>query len=87
MNYQSSGGSLSANNPTYVVRKQDGELSQKLQAGEYCYVFNARQMGKSSLRVRVMKELRSQGCQCIPIDMTRLCDFSIEKQSWYEGFF
>ncbi|NES70960.1 MAG: CHASE2 domain-containing protein, partial [Okeania sp. SIO2D1] len=67
--------------------KQDGELSQKLQAGEYCYVFNARQMGKSSLRVRVMKELRSQGCQCIPIDMTRLCDFSIEKQSWYEGFF
>ncbi|NET44596.1 CHASE2 domain-containing protein [Okeania sp. SIO2B3] len=87
MNYQSTGGSLSANNPTYVVRKQDGELSQKLQAGEYCYVFNARQMGKSSLRVRVMKELRSQGCQCIPIDMTRLCDFSIEKQSWYEGFF
>ncbi|NEO55462.1 MAG: CHASE2 domain-containing protein [Okeania sp. SIO3B5] len=87
MNYQSTGGSLSANNPTYVVRKQDGELSQKLQAGEYCYVFNARQMGKSSLRVRVMKELRSQGCQCIPIDMTILCDFSIEKQSWYEGFF
>ncbi|MGB3511156.1 MAG: CHASE2 domain-containing protein [Microcoleaceae cyanobacterium] len=86
MSYQSSGGSLSANNPTYVVRKQDGELSQKLQAGEYCYIFNARQMGKSSLRVRVMKELRSQGCKCIPIDLTRLCDFSIEKQSWYEGF-
>ncbi|MGD1804401.1 CHASE2 domain-containing protein [Dapis sp. BLCC M126] len=81
-----SGGSLPPNSRNYVVRKQDTELLEKLLAGEYCYVFNARQMGKSSMRVRVMKKLRSQGCKCIPIDMTRLGDFSIEKQSWYEGF-
>ncbi|MGK7919689.1 MAG: CHASE2 domain-containing protein [Trichodesmium sp.] len=80
-----SGGSLSANNPSYVVRKQDTELLEKLLAGEYCYVFNARQMGKSSMRVRVMKKLRSQGCKCIPIDMTRL-GVSTKAESWYEGF-
>ena len=66
------GGSLPPNSPNYVVRKQDTELLEKLISGEYCYVFNARQMGKSSMRVRVMKKLRSQGCKCIPIDMTRL---------------
>jgi len=80
-----SGGSLRANDPTYVVRKQDTELLEKLRAGEYCYVFNARQMGKSSMRVRVMKKLRSQGCKCIPIDMTRL-GVSTKEEYWYEGF-
>ena len=79
------GGSLRANDPTYVVRKQDIELFENLLAGEYCYVFNARQMGKSSMRVRVMKKLRSQGGKCIPIDMTRL-GVSIKEESWYEGF-
>ena len=79
------GGSLRANDPTYVVRKQDTELLEKLLAGEYCYVFNARQMGKSSMRVRVMKNLRSQGCKCIPIDMTRL-GVSTKEEYWYEGF-
>ncbi|MGK7920879.1 MAG: CHASE2 domain-containing protein [Trichodesmium sp.] len=86
VNFKLSGGGLSANDPTYVLRKQDTELLEKLQAREYCYVFNARQMGKSSLRVRVMKKLRSQGGKCAAIDMTRLGNFSIEKQSWYEGF-
>ncbi len=79
------GGSLPPNSPNYVVRKQDTELLEKLISGEYCYVFNARQMGKSSMRVRVMKKLRSQGCKCIPIDMTRL-GVSIKEESWYEGF-
>ncbi|NER04278.1 MAG: hypothetical protein F6K17_17505, partial [Okeania sp. SIO3C4] len=86
VSYKLSGGGLSANDPTYVVRKQDAELFEKLQSGEYCYVFNARQMGKSSLRVKVMKKLRSQGCKCAAIDMSRLGDFSIQKQSWYDGF-
>ncbi|MEM1168941.1 MAG: CHASE2 domain-containing protein [Cyanobacteria bacterium P01_H01_bin.35] len=86
VNFKLSGGGLSANDPTYVLRKQDKELLEKLQAREYCYVFNARQMGKSSLRVRVMKKLRSKGAKCAAIDMTRLGDFSIEKESWYEGF-
>ncbi|NER02750.1 MAG: CHASE2 domain-containing protein [Okeania sp. SIO3C4] len=86
MIYRSTGGSLSVDDPTYVERKQDTELLEKLLEGEYCYVFNSRQMGKSSLRVKVMDKLTSQGCQCISIDMSMLSDFSIPKESWYDGF-
>ena len=87
MIYHSTGGCLSADDPTYVYRKQDAELYEKLLAGEYCCVFNARQMGKSSLRVKVMDKLSSQGCQCISINMSMLSAFPIPKESWYDGFF
>jgi bacillopeptidase F (M6 metalloprotease family) len=42
------GGSLPFNAPTYVRRQADEALFQGLLRGEFCYVFNARQMGKSS---------------------------------------
>jgi CHASE2 domain-containing sensor protein len=80
------GGNLAANHPTYVVREQDAQLYEKLLAGEYCYVFNARQMGKSSLRVSMMKKLGSQGCICAVIDMGRLGNSSAPKKSRYSQF-
>jgi len=52
-NYQV-GGSLPADAPSYVERQCDRQYYDLLMAGKYCYVFNCRQMGKSSLRVRVM---------------------------------
>ena len=54
------GGSLGYEHPTYVKRQADSELYDSLMAGEFCYVLNSRQMGKSSLQVQTMKRLREK---------------------------
>jgi hypothetical protein len=51
-NYQV-GGSLPADAPSYIERQCDRDYYDLLKERKYCYVFNCRQMGKSSLRVRV----------------------------------
>ncbi|BAZ08839.1 WD-repeat containing protein [Calothrix sp. NIES-4071] len=58
------GGSLGENAPSYVVRQADFDLYHSLKAGEFCYIFNSRQMGKTSLIVRTMNKLQAEGFAC-----------------------
>ena len=79
------GGSLASNSPCYVERKSDGELESALKNGEFCYVLNSRQMGKSSLRVRVMSRLQAEGIICIFVDLTGMGTQDLTADKWYAG--
>ncbi len=77
------GGSLEVNAPSYVVRQADYHLYQGLKAGALCYVFNSRQMGKTSLLVRTMKRLQADGFACAVIDISGLGSQEITIEQWY----
>ena len=79
-------GGLKAGNPTYVHRKSDDELLEKLTKGNYCYILNARQTGKSSLCNRIVDNLK----KCDPkvdsaiIDLTGL---AVPQLTWRQFCF
>ncbi|WP_445632967.1 Serine/threonine protein kinase [Nostoc sp. DSM 114161] len=84
MRYQV-GGSLHINDPTYIVRQADKKLYTNLKAGNLCYIFNSRQMGKSSLLQRTSHRLKEEGHKCVYLDLTQLVSEGITLSQWYKS--
>ncbi|NER50546.1 MAG: ABC transporter substrate-binding protein, partial [Symploca sp. SIO1A3] len=80
------GGSLELNHSTYIVRQADDDLYNALSRGEFCYILNSRQTGKSSLRVRAMHKLQADGIACADIDLSAVgSGKQTGKEEWYRG--
>lgn len=79
------GGSLPMDAPTYVVRSADRYLYKALRQGQFCYVLNSRQMGKSSLMVRMLQQLQQDGYSCTAIDLTLIGSETATPEQWYKG--
>ncbi|MGI8502592.1 MAG: AAA-like domain-containing protein, partial [Hassallia sp.] len=84
MRYQV-GGSLRSDDPTYIVRNSDEKLYTSLKVGDFCYVLNSRQMGKSSLLQRTSYRLKEEGFECVYLDVTTLGSENTTPEQWYKG--
>src|SRR5262249_25552491 len=79
-----SGGTLPLHATSYVERQADRDLLDSARNGEFCYVLNTRQMGKSSLMVRSAARLRDEGFRVAILDLTGIGQ-NLQPDQWYNG--
>ncbi|MEC4817367.1 MAG: AAA-like domain-containing protein, partial [Scytonema sp. PMC 1069.18] len=68
----------------YVTREADRRIIELLNNGEYCYVFNCHQMGKSSLQAHTSAKLQNEGFAWILTDLTGIVSSKIDEKEWYK---
>jgi len=82
--FYKSGGTLSPQDPSYVIREADTLLANGLREGLFCYVLTSRQMGKSSLMTHVSTNLQSEGFSVAELDLTTIGQ-NLTLAEWYDG--
>src|SRR6476661_1780133 len=76
---------LGVDTQTYVKREADEQLYEELKKGKFCYVFNSRKTGKSSLRVQVINRLKQEGIACVEIDFSGKGTQLTTPEKWYNS--
>src|SRR5262245_39962882 len=77
------GGTLPLDTPSYIRRQADEDLYACLQRGEFCYILTRRQMGKSSLMVRVAARLREEDVGVAILDLNAVGHEGLNREQWY----
>ncbi|MFN6235698.1 AAA-like domain-containing protein [Microcystis sp.] len=85
-NFYYVGGSVPLDAPSYIKREADNIFYNYLKNGQYCYVLNSRQMGKSSLWVQTQKRLKEDNIDCATIDLSGIGK-NISEDIWYRVLF
>jgi hypothetical protein len=85
-NFYHIGGSVPLDAPSYIKREADDIFYNYLKNGQYCYVLNSRQMGKSSLWVQTQKRLKEDNIDCATIDLSS-SGKNISEDIWYRVLF
>jgi len=75
------GGNLDPTSPVYIKRPEDERLPEHVAAGDFVTVLAPRQMGKTSLLLRVRRLLTEAGMAVAYIDLSPAREESLE--SWY----
>ncbi|MBN3960154.1 AAA-like domain-containing protein [Nostoc sp. NMS8] len=84
MRYQV-GGSLKYDDSTYIVRQADEQLYTRLKTGDFCYVCNSHQTGKSSLLHQTIHRLEKENYICVYLNSVLLGTNQITPIQWYKG--
>ncbi|NCS78851.1 MAG: hypothetical protein GPJ17_17180 [Microcystis aeruginosa K13-07] len=85
-NFYHVGGSVPLDAPSYIKREADDIFYDYLKNGQYCYVLNSRQMGKSSLWVQTQKRLQEDNIDCATIDLSGIGK-KLSEDIWYRVLF
>jgi hypothetical protein len=85
-NFYYVGGSVPLDAPSYIKREADDIFYDYLKNGQYCYVLNSRQMGKSSLWVQTQKRLKKDNIDCATIYLSGIGK-NISEDIWYGVLF
>lgn len=78
------GGTLEPSALSYITRLADEQLMQALVSGEYVYLLDSRQKGKSSLIARSIMKLRETGVLPAKLDLQRI-GANVSPEQWYGG--
>jgi hypothetical protein len=78
------GGTVQAGGGLYLSRTADSELLEFARNGIFAYILAARQMGKSSLMVRTVQQLKTENVRSVTIDLTKI-GTQLTAEQWYLG--
>ncbi len=78
------GGTLEPGAECYIERKADEQLLTALMAGDYVFLLDSRQKGKSSLIARSILKLREAGGRQVRLDLQRI-GANVTPEQWYAG--